>query len=89
MPEESQEIIYTHEGREELLEEDEITDLEEGFTEGYENGDTEIKCPQCGKMLTNEQVVERELRGQTYYFCSISCAETYVTKKKNSLKTFI
>ena len=78
---ELEEDVYTSEGREELVENDEINELEEGFSEGYEHGETEVKCQNCGKILM-EHVVEREFRGQDYFFCSVSCAETYVTKLK-------
>ena len=77
MPEED---IYTNEGSEELLEGDEISNVEEGFAQGYEQGNSEVKCGNCAKLLTDEHVVEREFRGQTFFFCSISCAETYVRK---------
>ncbi len=79
---ELEEDTYTQKGRKELLEEDEISDVEEGFSEGYEKGESEVKCQNCGKLLVDENVVEREIRGQTYYFCSITCAETFVKKKK-------
>ena len=77
MPEED---IYTNEGSEELLEGDEISNVEEGFAQGYGQGNSEVKCGNCNKLLTDEQIVEREFRGQTFFFCSISCAETYVRK---------
>ena len=77
-----EEDVYTAEGREELLEEDEINEVEEGFAEGYEQGDTEITCQNCGKMLTDEHVIKRSFNGQDYFFCSISCAENFINKKK-------
>ena len=77
-----EEDVYTEEGREELIEEDEISDAEEGFTQGYEQGEKHVKCQNCSKLLTDEYVVEREFHGDTYYFCSISCAETYIAKKR-------
>ena len=76
------EDVYTEEGREELVEDDEITEIEQGFAEGYEKGEMNVKCQNCGKLLTNENPIEREIRGDTYYFCSITCAEQYVKKKK-------
>lgn len=73
--------VYTEEGREQLVEDDEITDVEEGFAEGYEHGETEVKCQNCGKMIT-DVAVERSFRGREYFFCSISCAESYMKKVK-------
>jgi len=77
-----EEDVYTKEGREELLEEDEINETEEGFAEGFEHGETEIQCQNCGKILTDENVVEREFEKQPYFFCSDTCAEDYLKKRR-------
>ena len=76
-----EEDVYTHEGREELLEDDEISEIEEGFSEGYEKGDTQIKCQECGKILTDQEILERKFDEQDYFFCSETCAEIYLRKK--------
>ena len=73
--------VYTEKGREELVEDDEITPAEEGFAEGYEHGETEVKCQNCGRLIV-DHAVEREFRGMEYFFCSISCAEDYIRKVK-------
>lgn len=74
--------IYDEEGREELEESDEITELEEGFVEGYEEGEHEAKCAECGKVLIDETFVEEELDGHHYKFCSEECALAFEVNKK-------
>lgn len=69
--------IYTEEGREELIEdEDEITDVDEGFMKGYEEEEKMSECCQCGKVLGGE-VVEEEFDGDVLRFCSSKCASEY------------
>jgi len=38
------------------------------------------KDPVCGMYVDENKkgVIKREVRGRTYYFCSESCAETFV-----------
>lgn len=76
------EDVYTEEGREELIEEGVINDVEEGFAEGYEHGERKTQCQQCGKLLVDENFVEKEFDDDTYRFCSDSCAENYSKKRK-------
>ncbi len=46
------EDIYSTTGREELMEnEDEITDVDEGFMQGYEEGEKIAECAHCKKIL--------------------------------------
>ncbi len=72
--------IYDEEGREKLEEADEITEVEEGFVEGYEKG--EAKCAECGVVLVDEDFVEEELDGKYHRFCSAECASAFETGKK-------
>lgn len=72
-----EEDVYTEEGRQELLDADEISDTEEGVAEGFEHGDVKVNCNQCGAVLTDENTFEREINGEFYQFCSIKCAEQY------------
>ncbi len=74
--------IYDEEGREELEESDEITEVEEGFVEGYEEGEHEAKCAECKKVLVDEDFIEEELDGKNYRFCSEECAIAFETNKK-------
>jgi len=74
--------IYDEEGREELEEADEITAVEEGFVEGYEEGEHQAKCAKCGKVLVGENYVEEELDGLHYRFCSEECATAFEVHKK-------
>src|SRR3989338_5942768 len=74
--------IYDEEGREELEEADEITAVEEGFVEGYEEGEHQAKCAKCGKVLVGENYVEEEIEDHHYRFCSEECASAFETHKK-------
>ena len=72
-----EEDIYSDEGREELLnEEDEISDVEEGFMKGYEEGSKMAECCNCGKVLKKD-IVEEEFNDEVYRFCSEDCADLY------------
>ena len=76
------EDIYTDEGREELMEEeDEITDVEEGFMQGYEEGERVSVCNNCGKALEG-QAVETEIDNELYRFCSSRCAAIFEKSRK-------
>ena len=77
-----EEDVYTEEGREELLEEDEIDEIEEGLAEGFEHGDRKVKCQECGKLLVDDKFVEQNYDDDTYRFCSDTCAEQYSKKRK-------
>ena len=74
--------IYNEEGRENLEDSDEITELEEGFIEGYEEGEHEAKCANCKKVLVDEKFIEEELDGEHYRFCSEECANAFEVGKK-------
>jgi len=81
--EEKDEDVETEEGREKLLEDDEISDVEEGYQKGYEEEVEQMaKCANCGKVLIDENIYEEEIGGETYRFCSNSCAEKFRSKKK-------
>ncbi|HLD06613.1 MAG TPA: hypothetical protein VJC16_03710 [Candidatus Nanoarchaeia archaeon] len=71
------EEIYSDEGREEMVENDEIEPWEEGFMEGAEQGGQNAKCRKCGKVLVNRDMVEREIKGAVCWFCSEDCADKY------------
>lgn len=75
--------VYTETGRDELLdEEDELTDVEEGFMEGYSKGEKTFTCANCHKML-NENVIEEEFDNNLMRFCSSACVDKYESKAKN------
>jgi len=75
--------MYTEEGREELMEEDEIADWEEGFAEG-EDEPEKAHCAGCGKVLGQEKsgIVEREINHTLYFFCSDRCAKAGIRHAK-------
>lgn len=76
---ERDEEVYDEEGREKLLENDEISPAEEGFMEGAEGGGKGAKCRKCGKILLQD-FVEKEIDGEIYRFCSNKCANSYEKK---------
>lgn len=80
---EAEEEIYSEAGREELMEdEDEITDLDEGFMKGYDEGGKMTKCPICEAILEDD-FVEREIDGELYRFCSDEHAEKYAKSHRD------
>lgn len=70
------EDIYNEEAREEMLEDDEIDAIEEGFTQGYEAEDRLTRCALCHKILADD-FIEEEIGGDIYRFCSEEHAEEY------------
>lgn len=71
--------LYSEEGREESIEDDEIDEVEEGFMQGYDSGDRLARCALCKKLLTDD-FVEEELNDEIYRFCNEEHLEAY--KKK-------
>lgn len=76
--------VYTEEGREDLVEDDEIEPWEEAFSEGAKEGGDLGGCAHCGKPLKQEEakVIEREIDEEKYWFCSDKCASKGPKKKK-------
>ncbi len=75
--------IYDDEGQEELVEDDEISDAEEGFMEGLEHGEHEAVCAECKKVLTDtDNVIEEEINNERYMFCSEECANSFEVGKQ-------
>lgn len=73
-----EEEVYSEAAREDMMEdEDEITDSDEGFMKGYDEGSKMVKCPACGKILEKD-FVEREINDEVYRFCCEDHAEKYV-----------
>ncbi|MGH9425389.1 MAG: hypothetical protein ACRD2L_03665 [Terriglobia bacterium] len=65
--------VYTEEGREELLEEDEVSVVEEGFSRGEDEPEV-AHCAGCGKVLSQSQKnIEREISHKIFLFCSDAC----------------
>lgn len=75
IPEESEEI-YEDEGREEMIENEEISAEEEGFMKGYEEDESPTECARCHKLL-GRNFVESEIDNETLRFCSEKCAAAY------------
>jgi hypothetical protein len=66
--------VYTEEGREELVADDEISPSEEGFSEGAEGKGQLATCGSCDAVLGDENVIEKEVDGNIVFFCSEECA---------------
>ena len=74
----------TEEGREKLMEDDEVAEWEEGFAEGAE--DPEIAhCAHCGKVLGQDpkKIIERKINDEKeVQFCSEQCASAGIKHGK-------
>ena len=76
--------VYSEEGRDSLEENEEIETWEEGFMEGADMDGQKAKCANCGKIVINENAVEKEIDGEDLFFCSEKCVEKY--EKKHGVK---
>lgn len=74
------EDIRNEEDTQELEENDEISDAEEGFAEGYE--EDLARCAVCGKTITTEEPIELNIKGEHYMFCSTKHAEEFKKQHK-------
>jgi len=83
-----EEEVYTEEGREKLLEGDEIDRWEEEFMEGAEGRGKQNCCAQCGKLLGEEkkEIIEREFDEEIKWFCSEKHAEDFAKKLEKKSK---
>lgn len=79
---EEDEDVYTEEGREKLTEDDEISPGEEAFMEGAKETGELGNCATCGKPIgeARESVIEKEIDGVLYWFCSNKCANKFNKK---------
>ena len=73
--------VYSEEGREDLVESDEISPTEEGFMEGADGDGQGAKCRKCGKPLLDD-FIERKVGDEIYRFCSEECANKYMEEKE-------
>lgn len=71
-----EENLYEKQGVEEQLEDGQITSAEAGFMEGYDSVKS-VECASCKGRLDFSKVVEREINGTTYWFCSKKCADHF------------
>ncbi len=74
--------IYSEEGREELVDSDEISPAEEGFMEGAEGDGQGAKCRKCGKILMDD-FIEKKIDGEICRFCCDECADKYSEEKES------
>lgn len=71
------ETIYSEEGREAMVEDDQIEPWEEGFMEGADMDGQHAKCRKCGAKITPANTIEKEFKGELMWFCSEECLEKY------------
>ena len=75
--------VYTEEGAQELVDNDEIDASEAGFMEGYENTDLAY-CDNCGKNITDaKEAIEEVINDKKHIFCCRACRDEY-DKKHNA-----
>ncbi len=75
------EDIYSKEGREDLVDSDEISPAEEGFMEGAHDDGQGAKCRKCGKVLMDD-FIERKIGDEIFRFCSDECVDRYVEERE-------
>ena len=68
--------IYESDQAEEMGSQDEINEEEEGFMKGYAEGENSAKCAKC-KVILEQDIVEEEIDGENYRFCSDKCATDF------------
>ena len=76
-----EEDVYSEEGREKLVEDDQISPSEEAFSEGAEQKGELSTCAQCGNVLDEDNTIEREVNGEIKWFCCEDCAKKYKEEK--------
>lgn len=75
---EKEEDVYTEEGREKLVEDDEIDTWEAGFAEGVKGKET-LVCRNCKKII-GDNPVEKRIDGKLHWFCSDKCVAEFEAK---------
>lgn len=81
---EKSEEVYSQEGREHLVDDDEISPWEAAFMEGADEDGQNAKCRNCGKVLMRENVViEKAIKCELHRFCSEECADDFEKKKSD------
>jgi len=86
---EEDEDIYTQEGQEEEVEEDEIEPWEEGFMQGASGAGQLGKDALTGKPLVGRNVIEAKIGGKLYRFMTEENAQRFkqkMMKEKKKLK---
>ncbi|MFH1052917.1 MAG: hypothetical protein V1740_00730 [Candidatus Woesearchaeota archaeon] len=69
--------VYSEEGTDSLVENDEISPEEAGFMEGEMDRGERSVCSHCSKVIGEDRgrIVEREINGKVHWFCCDDCAE--------------
>lgn len=74
--------IYSEEGREDLVDSDEISPAEEGFMAGADGDGQGAKCRKCGNILMDD-FIEKKIGDEICRFCSDECADKYSEKHES------
>ena len=86
--EEKETDVYSEEGREDLVDSDEISPAEEGFMEGAKDAGQLGKDALTGEPLMDvDDVVETEIDGKFYRFTNKENAIKFKKKKKEEKKS--
>jgi len=93
MPKKKSEIaedygVYSEPGREEAVDSDALTDVDEGFMKGYEEGERVSKCPVC-HVVIGQDFIEREIDNHLYRFCSDKHVEVFLSKRKKRFERIV
>ena len=81
----AKEDVDSEEGRENALEDDEISPAEEGFLEGASGDGQGANCRKCGKVLVGDDFIERKAGKQEEIlrFCSDECCDAFFVKAES------
>ena len=82
MADEEKDDVYSEKGREDLVENDEISPEEEGFMEGAQGDGQGAKCRKCGKVLMDD-FVEKKVGDEIYRFCCDECALKHAKEEES------
>jgi hypothetical protein len=60
-----------------VLEQGGLETSEQAFMQGYSDDETIEECAECGSAVEDESKNVKEVGGESYLFCSNSCAEEF------------
>ena len=79
--------VYSYEGREKEVEDDEMEPWEQGFAMGAKGVGQGAKCRYCGRIIIEKEgIIERKVGGELCFFCSDDHVEKYIKKKGKEKK---
>jgi len=60
-----------------ISEEEDVDSPDEGFSKGYAEEEEVTECAECGTAVREEKKVAKKIDGESYVFCSKTCAEDF------------